>query len=172
MRDAGQIGDRVLLDGEHDAAGVDAHDVVGDLLEVARDVAGHEDAVALIPHVAAQDVERFLAGERVEPGGGLVEDQQVGVVCQRASQRQLHAHAAGEVLHRLALRQLELCQALLEVGRAPGVVAVRHELAHRGDGHLLGERAGVEHHARALLGCRHVRRRFGRAARWSRHRGI
>lgn len=175
LRHAGHIGDDVLLHREHDAARIDAHDVVRDLLQVAGDVAGHEDAAALVAHVQAQRVERLLAGHRVEAGRGLVEHEQVGVVGQRACQRQLHAHAARQVLHRLVLGQLERVGERAERAGVPVLVALGHELAHRVHRELLGERARVEHHADALLELGEALFRRAetsrRRARWSRRRG-
>ena len=56
---------------------------------------GQKDAPALPAcHEVAQDTQYFLAGHGVEPGRGLVENEQVSGMAERASQHEFHAHAA------------------------------------------------------------------------------
>ena len=69
----------------------------------------------------------------------------------RASKREFHAHAAGEVLDGFVSRQLEHVEIPFEQGAIPGGVAVAHELADVFDVHFLGKRAGVEDDAHALF---------------------
>ncbi len=58
------------------------------------------------------------AGQGVHPGGGLVEDQQVGIVNQGAAQAELLLHAAGELARRTPR---EGCKAggLKQLGNTP-----------------------------------------------------
>ena len=64
---------------------------------------GHKDATALVLcHEGSQVVEHLVSGHGVQAGGCLVEDEQVGVVRQGESQRETHAHAAGQLANRLS----------------------------------------------------------------------
>ena len=70
---------------------------VAELLGLVHVVGGdhQRDAGLLEPE---QLVPQHVAGLRVEAGGGLVEQQQVGAVDQAAGDREPALHAAGEVL--------------------------------------------------------------------------
>ena len=110
MRDTGNIGYLLARHVEDDAARVDAHHAIGDAFQIARDVARKQHAAIAGLGIIAQLIEQLVASERVEPCGRLVEDEQIGVVRERAGELQLHAHAARERLHlllRLELKSLD-----------------------------------------------------------------
>ena len=62
---------------------------------------GHQHAHLWALRANARDqLPELVARQRVDAGGWLVEDQQVGVVDQRAAQAQLLLHAAGQLARR------------------------------------------------------------------------
>ncbi|OPY84625.1 MAG: hypothetical protein A4E72_02136 [Syntrophus sp. PtaU1.Bin208] len=82
--------------GEH-APGVHGNQPVepGGLFHVGG---GHDDAHVGLPGTEAVDeFPELPAGQRIDAGGGFIEDQQVGVVNQGAAEAQLLLHAAGEL---------------------------------------------------------------------------
>ena len=90
-----------LLDGAgHDQPpGVDHHDVVADPLDVVEQVGGEQDRDAEGGQ-AADEVEHLLPAHRVEAGGGLVEQDQLGVGHQGLGQLGALAHAGREAADR------------------------------------------------------------------------
>ena len=76
-----ELGDAALA---HQAALVDDADDVGQLLDLGQEVAGDEDGLAL-PGEVAQRLAHGGDARRVEAVGGLVEQQQVGVVSRSAA---------------------------------------------------------------------------------------
>src|SRR2546421_447364 len=91
----GELADVLLVDGP--ALGHEDHPV-GDLLQLAQDVAGHENRDA-VGGQGAQEVPQFDPGARVEAGGRLVEQEDAGLVQQRAAQGQPLLLPAGEDVH-------------------------------------------------------------------------
>ena len=88
----------------HDQAAVHHHQPVAELLGLVHVVRGDHQRHALLLE-PEQPVPQQVPGLRVEAGGRLVEQQQVGVVDQRPGDRQPALHAAGEVVD-LGLRLL------------------------------------------------------------------
>ena len=72
---------------EDDLPLVDVGDVVRRLLQVAGDVAGDEDGVVLVADEAQKFIQNLVPHHRVQSGGGLVQDQQPGLVGQGGGQR-------------------------------------------------------------------------------------
>ncbi len=87
-----QLVERAL--GDQPAAGDDA-DAVGHALGDFEDVRGHDDGAAG-GDALAQHVLDLARGAGVEAGQRLVEDDELGVVHQRAGERHLLPHALGE----------------------------------------------------------------------------
>ena len=87
-------------------AGVDHHHVVAHLLHVVEQVGGHQhrDAERAEP---GDEREHLLAAERVEAGGRLVEQHQLGVADERLGQLRALAHAGGEPADRPEPRLVE-----------------------------------------------------------------
>src|SRR6266852_6703943 len=91
---AAQLLERAL--GDETAAGDDA-DAVGHALGDFEDMRGHDDGAAGA-HALAQHGLDLARRAGVEPGQRLVEDDQPGLVHQRAGERHLLPHALGERL--------------------------------------------------------------------------
>ena len=128
---------------------VDEHDGVGEVLEVARDMARDEDRTPVALHPLAQHVEHLLAHDGVEAGGGLVQDEQVRAACEHACELDLHAHAARELLDGLVERvERELGAHLVETATFEAgvgeLVGARH-LPRRHELWECGDRAHVAH---------------------------
>ena len=117
--------------GQH-AAGVHGHQVI-ETLGLLHVGGGHQHAHLRALHADARDqFPELVARQWVDAGGRLVEDQQVGVVDQRATQPQLLLHAAGQ----LARRALAKCS---HAGAAQQVVDAPLAL-----GSVLAEQAAEE----------------------------
>ena len=110
---------------------------------------GHEDAAAVLGHEVAQQVEHLVAGDGVEPGGGLVQHEQLRVVREREGQRQLHAHAARKLAHFLFGSQIEAVAQRGELGGVPFAVGCPPDSAHIAHAAGVGKGAGVQHDADA-----------------------
>ena len=88
--------------------GVDQHDqVVADPLEVGDQVRGQHDAELLLGDGLHQVLQELPAGQRVEAGDRLVEDQQLGPLGDAQGQRELGALAAGQLPGPLARVEAE-----------------------------------------------------------------
>jgi hypothetical protein len=61
---------------------------------------GHQRGQALLGNQFGQNGPEVAARYRVHPGGGLIQNDQLRRVNQRAHQPQLLLHAAGQLLHR------------------------------------------------------------------------
>ncbi len=83
---------------DDDAALVDDADGVAQALRLVHEMGGQEQGLALA-NQPAQALPDQMPGLRVEAGGGLVEDHQIGVVDQGAGQGQPAFHAAGQRGH-------------------------------------------------------------------------
>ena len=94
---------------------LDQRDGVDEAIELAQDVRAHHDAHAVVGDLA-QDVAELPARERIEAVGGLVEQQQLGLVDHRARDREALAHA----LAHLADQRVGLARQV-ERARADGV---------------------------------------------------
>ena len=145
-----QLAGRALGD---DAALVHHDEAVAELLGLVHVVGRqHErDALLLEP---VQAVPQDVAGLRVETGGRLVEEQQLGVVDQRAGDRHPPLHPARQRvdLARGPFRELheveQLGRAALALGpREVEVAAVDDQVL--GDGQLVVELVGLRHDAEA-----------------------
>ena len=69
-------------------------------------------------------VPELAARQRIDAGRRLVEDQQIGIVNQRAAQPELLAHAAGELPGR-PVRERREPSALKQLGDAPVALVAR-----------------------------------------------
>ena len=118
---------------------MDIGDLVGNALQVGGDVAGHEDAVALILDELQEQIQHLPPDNRVQAAGGLVHHQELGAVGQGGGQAHLHPHAPAEILHRLALLQVEPAAVAVKQGAVPGGVDARHDAVD-----LPGAEAAVE----------------------------
>ena len=81
---------------------VDHDDVVGELLGLVHEVRGEQDGRAVAPQ-GLDELPGGAAGLRVQPGGGLVEEHQLGAPDDGHGQRQALLLAAGERAERHAL---------------------------------------------------------------------
>ena len=77
------------------AATVQNHRPVADILHVRQQVTRQDDRLAALGERENQILD-FAAADRVEPGGRLVEDDQVGVVDERLRQADAALHALRE----------------------------------------------------------------------------
>ena len=96
----------------------DDADAVADPLDLVELVRGEEHGGAALA-LLGDDGQELLLHQRIEPGGGLVEDQQLGLVEERLDQADLLAVAARQLAQRA--RQVGL-EALGERLRAPQAV--------------------------------------------------
>ena len=93
--DAGALEQRIGRAGHDEPAGVDHHDVVAHLLHVVEQVRGHQHRDAERAE-AGDEREHLLAAERVEAGGRLVEQHQLGIADERLGELRALAHAGRE----------------------------------------------------------------------------
>jgi hypothetical protein len=91
------LGQVVLRAGEHDPARVDDSDVVGDAFQVRGDVGREQHRRVATGDVLGEDIEQVVAGDRVQPRGRLVQDEQPGVMREGRGQHQHQAHAVREL---------------------------------------------------------------------------
>ena len=98
----------------HQVAVVDDADPVAHALGDFQDVGGEEDRRAAVRQLA-QDVLDQAGGLGVEPDGGLVEDEDFGVVNQRGRERGLLLHAVAVGVDQVVahIRQVEQAQELV-----------------------------------------------------------
>jgi hypothetical protein len=131
--------------------GVDDGQPVGEALGLVHEVGGQQDGGALGGE-AAQALPDQVAGLGVEAGGGLVEDQQLGLVDQRPGQGEAALHAAGERLDAGVFLALEagegeqLGDARADLALADAEVAGEHEQV-LGAGEVRVEAVELGHHA-------------------------
>ena len=112
-------------------------------------MARQQHAVAFLGGEFAQGGEYVVASDGVEPRGGFVEHEQIGLVRKRHDKLQFHAHAAGEIFHfRLARKRKPLGEAP-ELRFVPGGEGGREAALHLCNGEFRWIGAGVEHHADA-----------------------
>ena len=71
---------------------MDQNDVLGEALDLVQDVARRKDAGAPEPELA-EELEHLMPGDRVEAGERLVDDEQLGLVCDRLGELGALAHA-------------------------------------------------------------------------------
>ena len=98
----------------HDAPAVDDGDVAAQALGFLQIVRGENDGGAAIVDLA-QELPHRAADLDVDPGGGLIENQQPRLVHQRARDHQAALHAAGQAARDAPapLPQLQLLEVLL-----------------------------------------------------------
>lgn len=96
--DAGAVGNVLAWQVKHNRAVIDADDAVGSTIEIRRNVAREQHAALAVGDKGEQLIEQFLACHGIEARGGFVQNEQLGIVAERAGELQLHTHAAGEVL--------------------------------------------------------------------------
>ena len=131
---AGALEQRLGGAGDDEPAGVDHHDVVADLLHVVEQVGGHEHGDPERAE-AGDEGEHLLPAERVEAGGRLVEEDQLGVSDERLGELGALAHAGGEATDRAEARLVEADE--VEDVRRPLARRPRRDaaqLTERGDG--------------------------------------
>ena len=90
--DAGAFEQRVGRARDDEPAGVDHHDVVAHLLHVVEQVGGHQHRDAERAE-AGDERQHLLAAERIEAGGRLVEQHQLGIADERLGELGALAHA-------------------------------------------------------------------------------
>jgi hypothetical protein len=127
-------------------------DGIAQLFQVADDVGGDEDGVLLVPGKIQQQVGHLVPHHRVQPVGGFVQQQQLGMVRQRHRDAQFHLHAGGVILILLFIRQAELLAQLCISGSVPVAVDARHHLARLHRVQAQGDALAAQHHADLLFG--------------------
>ena len=111
------------------------HDeVVGDALEVGHEVRRDHDAEPVLGHDLHQALQELAAGERIEAGDRLVEDQQLGALGHGQGQRELRPLSAGKPPGLLRGRQSEPLDAL------PGEVCVPTGIEPSAEPEVIGDR--------------------------------
>ena len=164
---AHHVANIILGAAEHHPSLVDAEHLIGDLVEVARDMTAHEDRVdrfavrAFNRHKVAQQIEHLIARHRVQARRRLIQNEQARLMRQCARQAQLHTHTARKVLDRLGAVELEAPEHTLEHIRVPGAIRARHEAAHLANRKMRGQRHRVEYHAHLLAHLRRLARCAG-----------
>ena len=104
-------------------ARVDEHDeVVADALEIGDEVRGENDAHAMFGDDLHQAPEEVASGNRVEAGDRLVQDQQLGPLCDRKRQRELGSLATRELSGPLPGIESELFDPVFSLLRLPAGV--------------------------------------------------
>ena len=106
-----------------------------------------------------KQVQQLAPHHRVQPGGGLVQHQQRGMVGQRSGKAQFHPHTAAEFLHPFVAGEGKPVQIAVK-GRSipPGAKHPRQRTAHLPPGEVLVEISVLEHNAQ-LGPCADVLRR-------------
>jgi len=79
--------------GHHHPAAVDDRHVIGDLIDVGQLMGREQHGGAPVRGMANQRLQHLFGRRRVEPGGRLVEHQQIGAAAERQQRRQFRAHA-------------------------------------------------------------------------------
>ena len=74
---------------------------------------GHQNRVVLILDELPEHVQNILPYHRIQTAGGLVQDEELGMVREGNGDAELSAHPVGESLKRLVLGQLEPFQVSL-----------------------------------------------------------
>ena len=146
---AGALEQGIGLTRHHEVAGVDHHDAVAHLLHVVEEVGGeqHRDAERA---EAGHQLEHLLASERIEAGGRLVEQHQLGIAHERLGQLGALAHPGGEAADRPEARLVETDQ--VEDVRSPLAGGTRRQPAELAEGghevrrRLIGRQAVVLGH--------------------------
>ena len=107
---AAEPGDQLTRRAQRDdLALIDHGDAVAEPLGLVHVMGGEQDGATPVLQVA-NDVPELAARLRVEPGGGLVEEEQLGVADQRDGHGKTLLLAAGELFHNaLALLSSETC---------------------------------------------------------------
>ena len=108
--------------------------------------------MVLVLNEAQKFVQDLVPHHRVQPGGGLVQDEQLGPVGQGGGKGQLHLHPPGELLDELLFRQAEFVQIGLEQVSVPIFVGRGQNLTHVPGAEAVGEKALVQHQPDVLLG--------------------
>ena len=112
--------------------------------------------MALVPGELAEHLHHFVPHHWVQPRGGLVQNEQFGVVGQGHRNAQLHLHALGILLKGAFFREIQLFEILSVQLFIPLGIGVSHDFSHlhgaqaRGNAHL------VQHHPDVLLGQEHI----------------
>ena len=140
------LAQRVHRPGLDDGAAADEGDALADLLHVGQDVGGHKDGGSPVAHLS-DDGEEFLAHQGVERFGGLVHNEEVGVVAHRVDEAEFLGHAGRVALDAAAeggVRQLEPVEQLFlaREGSADSAQA-RRVVEERLAGEAGGERDDV-----------------------------
>ena len=130
---AGLLRERVERRGAQEPPGVDGDEVVADALDLAEQVAGHDDGDAELVAGAADEVEHLIAAGRVEPVRGLVEEQELRVVDERLGQLDALLHARRVAAH------------------GPVALLEEADVAQHVGGALAGRRARQAGHARHVV---------------------
>ena len=125
-------------------------DGIGDLFQIAGNVAAHQHAVLLVLDEVQQQVQQFAAHHRVQPCGGFVQDQQLRVVGQGGGKAQFHPHAAAVLFNFFAAVQLKTTHQRVKFRSVPALAKdARHAFAHAGSVEAIREIGILKHHADA-----------------------
>ena len=109
--------------------------------------------MVFVPGKVQQQVGHLVPHHRVQPVGGFVQQQQLGMVRQRHRDAQFHLHAGGVILILLFIRQTEFLAQLRIGGSVPITVDARHHLARLYRVQAQGDALAAQHHADLLLGA-------------------
>ena len=134
-----------------DGAVLDEGDVAGAFLQIRGDVGGEQHAAMSIGGNAPQQLRQLVTGYRVQPAGGLIQDQQPGIVAQGQSDHVLYPHAGRQLIHPLLLVNAEQIQVVTVLLLLPVAVEPAGHVAEE-PYLLLGiEVDAAQHHADALF---------------------
>ena len=136
---------------------MDKRDIVRDLVEVARDVAGQQHGVRFVLHEIVQQVEHLVPHDRVKSARRLVQNQQLRAVRERRRDGQLHFHAARIILDGLAAVDAEAVETGRELRPVPRAVGSAEQRVHLRGVHRAQKAAVLQHHADALTYRRIIR---------------
>ena len=147
-RPLGEVGQRR---GPHEPARVDGHEEVAHALDLAEQVAGHDDRDPELRSRASDEGEHLVATGGIEPVGRLVEEQQSRVVDEGLGELDALAHARRVGAHRsIAL----LVQA--DVAEHLGGPLARGRGGQPGQARHLADEVGGRGVRRQAVGFRHV----------------
>ena len=104
-----------------DPAAIINHDAVANILHVRKQMAAQDDGLSASGQGQDQIFD-LAATDRVEAGGGFVQNDQVGVIDQRLGQADAALHAFGEFTHHPAPHLVESDHLQELFGAAPALV--------------------------------------------------
>ena len=147
MRDSRGIGNGFARRVEDNPPRIDAHNAIGNTLQIGGDVTGKQHATFAVAHKLLQHIENLIAGQRVEARCRFIEKQQVSAMRKRYRDLKLHTHTARKLLHLRLRVYVEPLDKAIEQRIAPLRERWPQACHHLADAQLRRKRAGVEHHA-------------------------